>query len=79
MTKSEWKNLMDALTDAWNKITGQFEELAEALTDAFTMRKTLTRLPYDCRKRQRPPKKIGCTYSIERRIQRNLPYQRRIF
>lgn len=78
MAENEWASLLDTLTEAWNKISIQFEELSKAISDMFD---SLMEAKIDAymapRKRYRPPKKINCTYSVERRVQRHLPYQRR--
>lgn len=80
MAENEWAKLLDTLTEAWNKIAIQLEEFAKAFSDMFTSFDSVeTKICRTPRKRQRPPKKINCTYSVKRRTPRNLPYQRRIF
>lgn len=81
MAEHEWASLLDTLNEVWNKLAVQIEDFAKALTDMFrvidNMEKSIYKAPR--RKRPRPPKKINCNYSVERQVQRNLPYQRRIF
>lgn len=78
MAKNEWASLIDTLTEAWNKLGIQFEKLSKAISDMFSYSNEVTVNTYmPPRKRHRPPKKINYTYSVKRRVQRHLPYQRR--
>lgn len=74
------KDLAKAISDMFpysNELL-QFEELSKAMLDAFSSNNEVRVNTYmPPRKRHHPPKRINCTYSVERQVQRNLPYQRR--
>lgn len=89
MATDELVDAVDKLTDAWKQIGKIVEELTDSLCEIFNvMREDGTvkiqsmspkrygiSLMEDCRGESK-----GCNlYRIERKVQRHLPYQRRIY
>jgi hypothetical protein len=86
MNKNEWAVLLDAVVEAWGQINVQLEEFQKAMLKIFGFTEQVNTETFKTsHKYYRPPKnqhlknKTYIFYKVEPRVQRHLPYQRRIF
>ena len=86
MTADEWKALQNRLVEAWEQFTHTLQQATDAITKIFeALRKEEDRErahPNPCFNSYRKTKSYylcneKLAYRIERKPQRNLPYQRR--
>lgn len=85
MNMDEWKSLQNRLVEAWEHFVHTLQQAADALAkifDGLEKRKQADTKPNpyfnnQCRKKSQYLRNAKMTYRMEKKPQKNLPYQRR--
>lgn len=83
MNSEEWNDVLEAISDIWNRFTLTVEESVKALSDFFDslyndeIKYKQNHSPYRHKRNRCFKDQPNKLYKVERRLQKNLPYQRR--